>query len=110
MGVLLALFGNCAREFVVPLASYRYVNLKVKGVSAYRNYLVLNVTPDEKAQVEAICRKYGSYTWAYLWEQDTRRWLEFPSAPQAHYIDPLSLADHVRSSRRPTLSSSRRQS
>ena len=90
MSVLLALFGTQAREFVVPRASYRYVNLEVKGVSAYRNYLVLNVTPDEKAQVETICRKQGSYTWVYLWEQDTRRWLEFPSAPQAHYIDPSS--------------------
>jgi len=90
INVLLALFGDHAREFVVPHASYRYVNLDVKGVSAHRNYLVLNVTPDEKAQVEAICRKQGSYTWVYLWEQDSRRWLEFPSAPQAHYIDPSS--------------------
>ena len=90
MSVLLALFGRHAREFIVPRASYRYVNLDVKGISAYRNYLVLNVTPDEKAQVETICRKQGSYTWVYLWEQSTRRWLEFPSAPQAHYIDPSS--------------------
>jgi len=90
MNVLLTLFGNQAREFVVPHASYRYINLNMKGVSAYRNYLVLNVTPDEKAQVEAICRKHGSYTWVYLWENGTRRWLEFPSAPQAHYIDPAS--------------------
>ena len=48
MSVLLALFGDRAREFVVPRASYRYVNLDVKGVSAHHNYLVLNVTPDEK--------------------------------------------------------------
>ena len=88
--VLLSLFGDHAREFVAPRASYRYVNLDVKGVSAYRNYLVLRVTPDEKAQVETICRKQGGYTWVYLWENDTRRWLEFPSAPQAHYIDPSS--------------------
>jgi len=90
MSVLLALFGSHAREFVVPRASYRYVNLDVKGISAHRNYLVLNVTPDEKAQVDSICRQQGSYTWVYLWEQDSRRWLEFPSAPQAHYIDPSS--------------------
>ena len=90
MNVLLTLFGNRAQEFVVPRASYRYVNLDVKGINAHRNYLVLNVTPDEKAQVETICRKHGSYTWVYLWENDTRRWLEFPSAPQAHYIDPSS--------------------
>jgi|GEM_PF-1122636 len=88
--VLLSLFGNRAQEFVMPCASYRYVNLDVKGISAHRNYLVLNVTPNEKARVEVICRKQGSYTWVYLWEQDSRRWLEFPSAPQAHYIDPSS--------------------
>jgi len=90
MSVLLALFGSHVQEFIVPRASYRYVNLDVKDVSAHRNYLVLRVTSDEKAQVEAICRQQGSYTWVYLWENDTRRWLEFPSAPQAHYIDPSS--------------------
>ena len=90
MNVLLDLFGNHAREFVAPRASYRYVNLDVKGISAHRNYLVLCINPDEKAQVETICRQQGSYTWVYLWENDTRRWLEFPSAPQAHYIDPSS--------------------
>lgn len=90
MNVLLTLLGNRAQELFVPRASYRYVYLEVKGISTHHNYLVLRVTPDEKAQVEAICRKQGSYTWVYLWENDTRRWLEFPSAPQAHYIDPSS--------------------
>ncbi len=88
--VLLMLFSNHAREFVSPRASYRYINLDVKGATTYKNYLVLRVTPEENGQIEAICRGQGSYTWVYLWENETRRWLEFPCSPQAHYIDPSS--------------------
>jgi len=88
--VLLALFGDRAHEFVAPRGSYRYVHVDVKGFRTHRNYLVLRVTDEEKVRVEAICRTKGSFTWVYLWESEGRRWLEFPSTPQAHYIDPSS--------------------
>ncbi len=88
--VLLALFGERAKEMTPPQASYRYVHVDGPRLTAHRNYIVLRVTLDEKAQVEAICRKQGSFTWVYLWESETQRWLEFPCSPQAHYIDPSS--------------------
>jgi hypothetical protein len=88
--VLLTLFGSRARELTSAQASYRYVHLDVKDARTHQNYLVLRVTSEEKAQVETICRTVGSYTWVYLWEAEGRRWLEFPSAPTAHYIDPSS--------------------
>ena len=87
---LLTLFGSRAKETTPPQASYRYVHVDQKDMTTHHNYLVLRVTSDEKDQIETICRKVGSYTWVYLWEQDTRRWLEFPCAPQAHYLDPSS--------------------
>ncbi len=86
--VLLALFGDRAQETTPPQASYRYVHVDGPRLTAHRNYIILRVTPDEKAQIEAICRKQGSFPWVYLWEN--QRWLEFPCAPQAHYIDPSS--------------------
>ncbi|MEP7288629.1 MAG: hypothetical protein ABI947_22985 [Chloroflexota bacterium] len=88
--VLLALFDNRARELAAPRASYRYLYLDDSNAVTHRNYLVLRLTTDEKAQVETICRKVGSHAWVYLWESEGRRWLEFPCAPQAHYIDPTS--------------------
>lgn len=88
--VLLALFSGHAHEFVMPRASYRYVHVDVQNFRTHKNYLMLRITDEEKARVETICRTKGSYTWVYLWESEGRRWLEFPSAPQAHYIDPSS--------------------
>jgi hypothetical protein len=88
--VLLTLFGNRAREFVLPRASYRYVHVDMKNLRTHRNYLVLRVTPEEKAHVEAVCHRRGSSTWVYLWEAEDRRWLEFPCHPLAHYSDPSS--------------------
>jgi hypothetical protein len=85
--VLLALFGSRATETTPPRAGYRYIHLDGHAAT-HRNYLVLRVTPEEKVQVEAICRKQGSFPWVYLWQDNC--WLEFPCAPQAHYIDPSS--------------------
>jgi len=88
--VLLALFGDRAKEVALPKASYRYVHVDVKGFRTHRNYLVLRVTSDEKAQIESICRKNGSFVWVYLWEHEERHWLQFPNTPAARYIDPTS--------------------
>lgn len=88
--VLLALFASRARELAAPRASYRYVYVADPNATTHRNFLVLRLTTDEKAQVETVCRKIGSHPWVYLWESEGRRWLEFPCAPQAHYIDSTS--------------------
>jgi len=88
--VLLTLFGTHAREFTLPRATFRYMYVDVPSVSTHKNYVVLRVTSDEKAQVETVCRRQGHYTWVYLWEPEFRRWLEFPCAPQALYVDPTS--------------------
>src|SRR5579864_3681806 len=86
--VLLALFGSRARENTPPRASYRYIHLDVKGATTHQYYLVLRLTADEKAMVETLCRSHGHSVALYLWQDG--RWLQFPCAPQAHYIDPQS--------------------
>lgn len=95
--VLLALFGSRARELAAPRASYRYVYVADPNATTHRNFVVLRLTPDEKAQVETICRTLGSHPWVYLWESEHRRWLEFPCAAQANYLDPASYGSaHLR--------------
>ncbi|MHB8628559.1 MAG: hypothetical protein ACYDBJ_20270 [Aggregatilineales bacterium] len=86
--VLLALFGSRAREITPPRASYRYIHLDAKGATTHHSYLVLCLTADEKVQVETLCRSQGHSVAVYLWQDG--RWLQFPCAPQAHYIDPQS--------------------
>lgn len=88
--VLLSLLRPHAQEFVARRLSYRYIHIDLSRVSTHKNYIVLRVTTEEKAQVETVCRRQGRYTWVYLWEADSCRWLEFPCAPQARYTDPTS--------------------
>ncbi len=81
--VLLALYGEKARDVSSPHASYRYV--QIDGDTAVQHgYLLLNVSADELARAEAVTRQHQRAA-VYLWQAD--RWLELPHGRNPAYAE-----------------------
>lgn len=81
--VLLALYGAKARDVSSRQASYRYI--QIDGETSVRHgYLLLKLTTDELARVEAVTRQHPRAA-VYRWHDN--RWLEFPHGSNPAYSD-----------------------
>ena len=82
--VLRALYGARARDVSPKQATYRY--LKIDGdVIVRHRHILLTLTDDELARVEAITRRYHRAA-VYLWRD--RKWWELPDSIRPEYADP----------------------
>jgi hypothetical protein len=73
--ILLALFGERARDLTPPRSYYRHIALD--PVPSLKNsYLMLRLTREDLAQVEALTRPQPVGAWVYLWRD--LKWHEFP--------------------------------
>jgi hypothetical protein len=83
--VLLALFGDKARDVSSPRASYRYIQIDPK-VPVMKGYLLLHLTDEEVQTVKNITRSVP-YSRVFLWRDD--QWRVFPNNRDTEYTTPL---------------------
>jgi len=76
--VLLALYGDQARDVSSKQASYHYIQVDA-AVTVRHGHILLKVTDAELAQAEALTRQAHRPA-VYRWQDNT--WLEFPSLRQ----------------------------
>jgi hypothetical protein len=79
--VLLALYGNKARDVSSKHASYHYIQIDAE-TTVRHGYLLLKVTDAELAKTEAITRQVHRPA-VYRWQNDG--WLEFPNLTHNDY-------------------------
>ena len=79
--VLLALYGNRARDVSSKQASYHYIQIDAE-VTVRHGYILLKVSDAELASAEAITRQTHRPA-VYRWQDDA--WVEFPSLKSPDY-------------------------
>ncbi len=79
--VLLALYGDRARDVSSKQASYHYIHIDAE-VTIRHGYILLKVSDAELASVEAITRQTHRPA-VYRWRDDA--WVEFPSLKSPDY-------------------------
>ena len=79
--VLLALYGNNAKDVSSKHASYHYIQIDAE-TTVRHGHLLLKVTDAELAQAEAITRQVHRPA-VYRWQDDN--WLEFPNLTHSDY-------------------------
>ncbi|MEQ8676512.1 MAG: hypothetical protein RIC84_25070 [Aggregatilineales bacterium] len=79
--VLLALYGDQARDVSSKHASYHYIQIDSE-VTVRHGYILLKITAEELAKAEAITRKTHRPA-VYRWQENV--WQEFPCINQADY-------------------------
>ena len=79
--VLLALYGDQARDVSSKHASYHYIQIDSE-VTVRHGYILLKITDEALAKAEAITRKVHRPA-VYRWQESA--WMEFPSINQANY-------------------------
>jgi hypothetical protein len=82
--VLLALFGENARDVSPRQATYRYVQID-GDVLVRHGHILLTLTPDEMARVETITRQHHRAA-VFLWRDE--KWWAFPDSTHADYTEP----------------------
>jgi hypothetical protein len=82
--VLLALYGENARDVSPRQATYRYVQID-GDVLVRHGHILLTLTPDELVQVEAITRQHHRAA-VFLWRDE--KWWAFPDGTHAEYTEP----------------------
>ncbi|MBE2271991.1 MAG: hypothetical protein IAE80_27395 [Anaerolinea sp.] len=84
--VLLALYGDKARDVSSKHASYHYI--QVEGDVVVRHgYILLKVSNELLGQAETITRRFHRAA-VFLWKDD--KWHELPTSRQPEYTEPLS--------------------
>jgi hypothetical protein len=84
--VLLALYGDKARDVSSKHASYHYI--QVDGAVVVRHgYILLKVSSDLLRQAETITRRFHRAA-VFLWRDG--KWRELPTSRQPEYTEPLS--------------------
>ncbi len=84
--LLLALYGNKARNVSSRQASYRYIQID-GAVMVRHGYLLLKLNADELARAEHIARGHHR-AGAYLWREG--KWHELPTSRSAAYVEASS--------------------
>lgn len=79
--VLLALYGDQARDVSSKHASYHYIQIDTE-VTVRHGYILLKITAEELAKAEAITRKTHRPA-VYRWQENV--WQEFPCINRAEY-------------------------
>jgi hypothetical protein len=82
--VLLALYGENARDVLPRQATYRYLHIE-GDVLVRHGHILLTLTPDELATVEAITRQHHRAA-VFLWRDE--RWWAFPDSTHSAYTEP----------------------
>lgn len=82
--VLLALYGANARDVSPRQATYRYVQID-GDVLVRHGHILLTITSDELARVEAITRQHHRAA-VFLWRDE--RWWTFPDSTHSTYTEP----------------------
>ncbi|MBE2267766.1 MAG: hypothetical protein IAE80_06005 [Anaerolinea sp.] len=82
--VLLALYGENARDVSPRQATYRYVQID-GDVLIRHGHILLTLTPDELAHTEAITRQHHRAA-VYLWRDS--KWWALPDSTHADYTEP----------------------
>lgn len=82
--VLVALYGAKARDVSPKQATYRYLRID-SDVIVRHGHMLLTLTDNELARVEAITRRYHRAA-VYLWRD--RKWWELPGSTRLDYADP----------------------
>ena len=82
--VLVALYGAKARDVSPKQATYRYLRID-SDVIVRHGHMLLTLTDNELARVEAITRRYHRAA-VYLWRD--RKWWELPDSTRSDYADP----------------------
>jgi len=80
--VLLALYGDRARDVSSKQASYHYIQIDAE-VTVRHGYILLKVSDAELASAEAITRQTHRPA-VYRWHDDS--WVEFPSLKSPDYV------------------------
>lgn len=84
MPVLLAMYGENARDISPKQASYRYLQID-EDVIVRHGHILLTVSADELAKAEAITRQHHRAA-VYLWRD--QKWWALPDNTHADYTDP----------------------
>ena len=79
--VLLALYGDQARDVSSKHASYHYIQIDTE-VTVRHGYILLKITDEELAKAEVITRKTHRPA-VYRWQENS--WQEFPNFNHAEY-------------------------
>ncbi|MBZ0280737.1 MAG: hypothetical protein K8L97_08340 [Anaerolineae bacterium] len=83
--VLLALYGDKARNVSSKQASYHYIQID-GDVAVRHGYILLKVSDELLRQAETISRNFHRAA-VFLWRES--KWLELPNSRQAAYGEPL---------------------
>jgi hypothetical protein len=79
--VLLALYGNQARDVSSKHASYHYIQIDV-AVTVRHGHILLKITDEERVKVEALTRQVQRPA-VYCWQDNI--WMEFPKLRVTEY-------------------------
>ncbi len=82
--VLLALYGDQARDVSPKQASYRYIQID-GDVVVRHGHILIALTADEQAKAERITRQHHR-AGVYLWRD--RKWWVLPDSSHADYTEP----------------------
>lgn len=82
--VLLALYGQKARDVSPKQANYRYLHID-SHVVVRHGHILLTITPDELIKAERITRQHHRAA-VYLWRD--QKWWEFPNTSRSDYAEP----------------------
>ena len=84
MPVLLALYGENARDVSPKQASYRYLQIDAEVIVRH-GHILLTLTGDELAKAESITRQHHRAS-VFLWRD--RKWWALPDSTYADYTEP----------------------